>query len=157
MTPEDTRILFRVAQWIGDGNRKVMKMIRQLAETEENYLIIIRENDRVAAQLSRARLLGADATLTLVEWLVTLEDFDWRCAYCQSKPFQVMSHVIPYPQGGTTSDNCVPACYGCITAKNNEFNRARVRAYIAYNKNKIERIRIHDSASPPLSSERREG
>jgi hypothetical protein len=117
MVPQDQLILFRVAQWVDGGNRKVVKTIRQLAETEENYQVIIREIDRVEAELGRARTLGAAAALTLVEWLITLVDFDWRCAYCQSRPFQVMSHVTPLPRGGTVLENCVPACYRCSTYK----------------------------------------
>jgi 5-methylcytosine-specific restriction endonuclease McrA len=136
MTPEDKQILFRVAQWIGEGNRKVVQKIRELAETEENYLIIIRELDRVTGQVTQARQLQAEATLTLMDWLVTLEDFNWQCAYCQSKPFQVMCHVIPLSVGGTTPENCVPACYSCCRYR--KTGDARVQAYLASRKNKYE-------------------
>jgi hypothetical protein len=120
MTLEEKQIFFRVAQWI-DDHRKVIKTIRQLAKTEENYLVIRRELDRVEGQLAQARKQGADATLTLVEWFVILEYFHWRCAYCQTRSFQVMSHIIPLPQGGTVRENCVPACYKCKNAyKRNE-------------------------------------
>lgn len=151
MTPEDKLILFRVAQWVSTCNRKVVKTIRQLAETEENYLIIIREIDRVEGQLSHARTLGADATLTLVEWLVTLEDFDWQCAYCQSKPFQMMSHVIPLPVGGTVPENCVPACYGCNIYRRNEHVRVRVQTYLANKKNKPGNTHMQKTISLPPS------
>lgn len=112
MTLEEKQIFFRVAQWI-DDHRKMIKTIRQLAETEENYLIIRRELDRVEGQRTEARKRGADASLTLVEWFVTLEHFHWQCAYCQARAFQVMSHIIPLPQGGTVRGNCIPACYKC--------------------------------------------
>jgi hypothetical protein len=136
MTSKDKRALFRVAHWISNCDRKVVKTIRQLAESEETYLIIIREIDRVEGQLSHARILGTDATLTLVEWLVTLEDFDWCCAYCQSKPFQVMSHVTPFPHGGTVLENCVPACYGCSgnRRRKDEHVQTRLQAYFARRK-----------------------
>jgi hypothetical protein len=143
MTPDDRQILFRVAQWV-DGNRKVVKTIRQLAETEENYLIIIREVDRVKAQLEHARTLGAAASLTMVEWLTTLEDFGWRCAYCQSKPFRVMSHMVPLPRGGTVPENCVPACYGCRNRHiGNECVRARLQTYLSGRKNKVGGTHMH--------------
>ena len=149
MTPEDKQALFRVAQWV-TCNRKIVKTIRQLAETEENYLVIIREIDRVEGQLNHARTLGADATLTLEEWLITLEDFDWRCAYCQSKPFQVMSHMIPLPQGGTVPENCIPACYGCIRHRRNEHIRRRLQTYCANRKNISECIvGTHIASLPP--------
>jgi hypothetical protein len=136
MTPETTEIMFRVAQWIGEGNRRVVQKIRELAETEENYLIIIRELDRVTGQVVQARMLKAEATLTLMDWLVTLEDFGWRCAYCQSKPFQVMCHVVPLSVGGTTPENCVPACYSCCRYR--KTGNARVQAYLASRRNTCE-------------------
>jgi hypothetical protein len=134
MTPENKHILFRIAQWVGEGNRRSVQKIRELAETEENYLIIIRELDRVTAQIIQARMLKVDATLTLMDWLVTLEDFHWQCAYCQAKPFQVMCHVAPLSVGGTTPENCVPACYSCCRYR--KTGDVRVRAYLANRENK---------------------
>lgn len=130
MTPEDKQILFQIAQWCIDNKHKRVEQIRQLAGTEENYLILIKEIDRVEAHLQRARTLHAEATLTLVDWLMTLDDFDWLCAYCQAKPFQVMSHFVPLPGGGTTPDNCVPACSGCSRSRRKGHDR--VQAYLRY-------------------------
>lgn len=113
MTLEEKQILFYVAKWVDDANRKVVKTIRQLAETEKNYQIIKREIDRVEGQLSEARKRGAEATLTLLEWLVILEYFDWRCAHCRARPFQVMGHIVPLPHAGTVRSNCIPLCYRC--------------------------------------------
>ena len=113
MMAEDKQLLFHIAQWVDDGNWVIHKTIRQLAKTEENYLIIAREIDRVRGQCIHTRKRGASTTLTLVEWLTILDAFGWQCAYCRSKPFQVMHHVIPLPEGGTVADNCVPACYRC--------------------------------------------
>ena len=131
VTPEDRQILFRVAQWIHEQKYFRVQKIRQLAGTEENYRILIREIDRVKAQVQRARSLQADATLTLVDWLTILEQFCWSCAYCLSKPFEVMSHVTPLPRGGTTPDNCVPACYSCSTGKRKTRARHHVEAWLA--------------------------
>jgi 5-methylcytosine-specific restriction endonuclease McrA len=129
--PEDRQILFRVAQWTLEQKYFRVEKIRQLAGTEENYRIIIREIDRVKAQVQRARSLEANATLTLVDWFMILEQFSWCCAYCQSKPFEIMSHIIPLPRGGTTPDNCVPACYSCSTGKRKVRARHRVEALLA--------------------------
>jgi hypothetical protein len=147
MTQEDMQVLFRVAHWVSNGNRKIVKTIRQLAETEENYRVIIREIDRVEAALGRARTLGAEARLTLVEWLVTLEDFGWRCAYCQSKPFQVMIHVIPLPKGGTVPENCLPTCYACVRYRKKEYMQVRVQGYLASRKYENGSTRTHGGVS----------
>ena len=140
MMPEDKHALFRVAEWTLDNKRKLVKTVRELAGTEENYLIVIREIDRVEAQLRRARFLHAEATLTLVDWLTTLEYFRWLCAYCEAKPFQVMSHFTLLPQGGTTPDNCVPACYSCGRYRKTE--SVRVQEYLASVKCRLESIRL---------------
>ena len=125
MTPEDTQTLLEVARWV-QTHRKVRCTIRRLIRTEENYLLFIRELERVESQCFRAHTLRAEATLTLVEWLETLNYFHWCCAYCQSKPCQVMSHYIALPEGGTTAENCVPACYPgrCCRPKEDERSRA---------------------------------
>jgi len=121
--PEDRQALLRVARWTLTHKHFRVAQIRQLAGTEENYRIIIKEIDRVKAQLQHARSLSAEATLTLLDWLMILDRFHWQCAYCQAKPFEILSHIIPLPVGGTTPENCVPACYGCRASRktgNNE-------------------------------------
>ncbi|GHO97725.1 hypothetical protein KSF_077730 [Reticulibacter mediterranei] len=128
MTPEDRQVLFHVAQWTLEHRYFRVEMIRQLAGTEENYLIIMKEIDRVKAQLKRARTLAADATLTVVDWVQILERFEWQCAYCQEKPFEVMSHIIPLPRGGTTPENCVPSCYSCSSGTRKRYARRRLLA-----------------------------
>ena len=75
------------------------------------------EQRRVSHQCTRARKAGLPATLTMVEWLQTLIDFGGRCAYC-SGPFDDLEHYIPISQGGgTTAQNCVPACRYCNGSK----------------------------------------
>jgi 5-methylcytosine-specific restriction endonuclease McrA len=75
------------------------------------------ERQRVRAQILRAKQHEVPATLTLKEWLDTLENFHWRCAYCHGK-YEVMEHYIPVTQGGgTTAENCVPGCYKCNSKK----------------------------------------
>jgi hypothetical protein len=124
MTPEDAQALLEVARWtLHHQNRRIT--IRQLAETEENYLLLIRELERVESQRFLAQARHAEATLTLVGWLESLNYFHWRCAYCQSKPFQVKSHPLPLSQGGTTATNCVPACYRCRQFQKREDERIR--------------------------------
>jgi len=116
MTREDMQILLHVAEWTLN-HRHVMSTIRKLAGTEENYLIIARELDRVHAHIAQARSIHAEATLTLVEWLVILDAYQWKCAYCQEKPFEVMHHHIPLHEGGSTLSNCLPACRPCCSPR----------------------------------------
>jgi len=116
-TREDMQLLLYVAEWTAQNHRHVMSTIRELAGTEENYLIIARELDRVKAHIARARSLHVEATLTLVEWLVIVDAYQWKCAYCQEKPFEVMHHRISLQEGGTTPSNCLPACRECRTRR----------------------------------------
>jgi hypothetical protein len=129
MLSEHEQFLLHLAQQISQYNRKVVSEIRELAGTEENYLLFIRELDRVQEQIVRARYLQTRATLTLTEWLTALIYFRWRCAYCQKKPFQVLHHFTPRLYGGTCSDNCVPACYSCARSKARR--DIHVKAYFA--------------------------
>ena len=117
MTPENEQILSLIFQAVEHKYLRV-EAIRQLAGTEENYRTIIREVDRVKAQLMYARACNAAATLTVIEWFTILDRFEWKCSYCQKKPFQSMSHVIPLKEGGTTAENCVPACHSCVARLN---------------------------------------
>lgn len=81
---------------------------------------VTRENRRVQSQLTRARLAGVEASLTVLEWLNAIKHFGGMCAYCGKEPFDVLEHYIPISHGGgTTADNCVPACYSCNSTKNN--------------------------------------
>jgi 5-methylcytosine-specific restriction endonuclease McrA len=77
-------------------------------------------------QLREAKKARRSATLKLNEWLATLQHFGGYCAYCQKQPYQVLEHFIPINPGkqnggGTTVDNCVPACESCNKKKNKFF------------------------------------
>lgn len=76
------------------------------------------ERQRLRSQIMRAKHADVPATLTIVEWLITLNNFHWKCAYCQTGPYEVMEHYIPVTLGGgTTAENCVPACFSCNARK----------------------------------------
>lgn len=113
MMVRDMQTLLRVAEWTLNNKRHILSKIRQLAGTEENYLIIAQELERVNTHVYHARSLRIEATLTLVDWLLILDSYQWKCAYCQVKPFEVMSHLVPLPSSGTTPVNCIPACCSC--------------------------------------------
>lgn len=75
------------------------------------------EEKRVRLQNKRAQRVRLLATLTLEQWLETLNHFGWKCAYCKGR-YVVLEHFIPIIHGGgTTWDNCVPACPRCNAIK----------------------------------------
>jgi len=70
------------------------------------------------SNLSRTNGTQLVRTLTLPQWIATLDYFRWKCAYCQKEPYQAFEHFIPMSLGGgTTVDNCVPACARCDGTK----------------------------------------
>ena len=79
-----------------------------------------KEEDRLKAQLRRARQQGVPATLTIEEWVLILDHFAWSCAYCRTKPYQIMEHITSVTKGGgTIASNVVPCCIRCNRLKDN--------------------------------------
>lgn len=80
-----------------------------------------REKRRVKRANKRAIDKGLTGTLTVEQWVKTLEDFQGRCAYCK-RPFSIydLEHFVPLAQGvlGSSADNCVPSCKSCNRLKN---------------------------------------
>jgi HNH endonuclease len=78
----------------------------------------IGESQLIKIHLYRARKARTAATLTLPEWIETLRRFNYRCAYCEEGSYEVLEHYVPISQGGgTTTENCVPACRKCNAQK----------------------------------------
>src|SRR5438105_4607941 len=84
---------------------------------------------RVQHHNNRAIQYGLPATLTLQEWIVTLNHFEWKCAYCLSAPYKGFDHFIPFNirnsplntiAKGTSVDNCVPCCRSCNSRKSDK-------------------------------------
>jgi 5-methylcytosine-specific restriction endonuclease McrA len=72
-----------------------------------------RELRKLSSHEQRA---GGDVSLR--QWVTTLQDFSWKCAYCESSPYKQLDHFIPVSKGGYhSSQNCVPACKPCNDAK----------------------------------------
>lgn len=93
-------------------------------ETPENLIPLSEykctgsQHEKVASNNARARDAGLPATLTTKEWTKTLDHFNWKCAICLVGNYQVLEHFIPLALGGgTTVDNCIPACVSCNTIK----------------------------------------
>jgi 5-methylcytosine-specific restriction endonuclease McrA len=67
----------------------------------------------------RTQALGLPSTLTLLEWIGILEAHNYKCIYC-GDPWQDIEHKIPVTKGGgTTRENCAPACHTCNQSKGN--------------------------------------
>lgn len=64
------------------------------------------EDRRVVVHLKRAQEAGVTASLSLKAWFVTLDAFDWRCAFCGG-PFEAMDHFVPIEQGGGGRHACL--------------------------------------------------
>ena len=73
---------------------------------------------RIRRHNKRAILAGLPATLSSEQWLQTLEDFDYSCAFCKGS-YDVLEHFVPLANKseGTTECNCIPACSECNRIK----------------------------------------
>lgn len=96
---------------------------------------IMSEKDRLRKQLNEAVRAGNPATLTMEQWMATLEHFHYCCAYClngrsfdsldpelvERLQFELMEHIVAIKDGGgTTVDNCIPACRSCNRRKDDK-------------------------------------
>jgi len=82
------------------------------------------EIHKVRSHNMRAKKAGEPATLTIAEWLTTLAEHRYQCAYCHDGKYEALEHYIPLGshdrRGGTTALNCVPACRKCNLEKSNK-------------------------------------
>ena len=85
------------------------------------------EEQRVRHHVNYARRIGRPATLTLIEWEQTLSDFNGMCAYCQSRPYELLEHFIAVEIAGTHDGNCVPACTLCNQIKGHRTGKSLSR------------------------------
>lgn len=60
---------------------------------------------QVSYHLGRARAAGTPATLTVPQWMATVNYFHEKCAYCQSRPSQAVEHFLPISLGGGTTQD----------------------------------------------------
>lgn len=90
----------------------------------------LREYDRVESYTRSARRANLPVSLTLVEFLSTVSDFQGKCAFCREYTFNCI--VMLDPKKGLTYDNSVPSCTACKIHYVNGFWEAikRVRTLI---------------------------
>lgn len=66
----------------------------------------------------RAKWAGLPYDLTHEQWEETVRHFGGYCAYCQVRLYRIFEHFVPIEKGGgTTKNNCVPACTSCDRKK----------------------------------------
>lgn len=71
----------------------------------------------IRSACARARKHGLPVTLTETDWVRVVEHFKDRCAYC-ALTWCLIEHATPVERGGGTSlDNCLPACTACNARK----------------------------------------
>jgi len=70
-------------------------------------------------QRRNAKKAGLLADLTIEQWHIIQDVFEYRCAYCLRKVDSLcQDHVIPLATGGYyTATNIVPACMSCNSRK----------------------------------------
>lgn len=86
---------------------------------QKHYRRKKRQATRKKAWAARQAKLAALANeLTEEEWQETLQEFDYKCAYCGAEGNLQKDHVIPVDSGGgTVKWNVVPACVHCNASK----------------------------------------
>ncbi len=113
------RELYPMTEYYPDYSYRFCPECCTFLQAEQERVSIETREDRVLRrQLDRAMRHGCKATLTLAEWIETLNHYDRHCAYCLTGPYEAMEHHTPIIQGGgTTVGNCVPACKSCNARK----------------------------------------
>jgi 5-methylcytosine-specific restriction endonuclease McrA len=79
-----------------------------------------------------------------VEWQRTLNEFDNKCAYCDSEGGLVAEHINPQSKNNSTDCcyNIVPACMQCNKEKGNMIMKEWVK-YKNFPKERMQKIRNH--------------
>src|SRR6266704_461109 len=90
---------------------------RNKQKTELCYSCHLGLMNKIVRQKKRARVKGNEATLTTAQWVEKLRASQGYCHYCHTFiGFRALTleHIIPIAKGGgTTAENCVPACMDC--------------------------------------------
>lgn len=75
-------------------------------------------NERVTRSKRRAAIRQAEGQFTREEWILLLEQYNYRCLACGSAENLVPDHVIPISKhGSNTIDNIQPLCATCNKSK----------------------------------------
>lgn len=76
------------------------------------------EHKRILTRQRRARIRGAEGTITKEEWDSVIEKFGPACLCCKEVKPLTMDHIIPiFCDGSHTIDNVQPLCLSCNSSK----------------------------------------
>ena len=89
-----------------------------------------RANHPLAAQVSgnntRARREGAVGAVTEQEWIVILEQHEYKCASCRQQRKLEIDHITPIKLGGANMvENIQPLCHACNMRKKQQLTDYR--------------------------------
>lgn len=109
-------------------NKKRMRELNVAYYTKNKELVLAQKKEyhkknhaavMINVKRRKARIRGATIIpFTADQWQRTLEEFNYRCAYCSGSGPLVQDHVVPIVKGGLHSiDNVVPACQPCNNKK----------------------------------------
>ena len=90
----------------------------------------LREFDRLLSTMRSIRRMNVPCTLTLIEWLSVISDFQGKCAFCLVAPYHSIEMLRP--AYGLVWGNVLPCCRSCSTHLQHGFETsiARVLAYL---------------------------
>ena len=107
----------RKRQRYADDPGKILAKIHawRIKNPEKAQSIVDRGNAKRAERLANAPIND----FTITDWLIMLEAFEYRCAYCGKNSSRLeRDHIIPLAKGGAhTASNIVPACRSCNAKK----------------------------------------
>lgn len=107
-------------KWCENNRVKISEIDKKYYKTEKG-----KANSQRKCTARRTRLKEIINTLTSKEWLDILEEYNYKCAYCDVE-FEVENmptkdHIIPISKGGhNIKENIVPACRSCNAKKHNK-------------------------------------
>lgn len=106
------------AKWRADNRKEIRDKHKKWRAENSDKVKLQRAKDE---QARRARIRGSVFTLTVEEWLDTLNYFNHECAYCGASESLQMEHVIPVIKGGGYEKrNIIPSCEPCNLSKSNK-------------------------------------
>jgi len=122
------KILMNSRSWRIENKKHCAEYSKKYLETETGKTVSQRARSK-----RRAMERNIINTLTFKEWLDILEEYNYRCAYCDIE-FEVENmptkdHVIPISKGGhNTKENVIPACRSCNAKKYNNIIMKKEKA-----------------------------
>lgn len=101
----------RSRKWYHENKERAQRTHREWAQANP-------EKPRAREHRRRARLLNAEGSYTVEQWVALRAWFGDVCLACGSKEDITIDHVVPLCKGGTNSiENLQPLCKSCNSRK----------------------------------------